>query len=411
MTNKHEIKELEKLIAPFLNKNKKFCSYSTKSLTEAGENYGSLMLAVDVIVENNESGLKKEEVIPMVAKLPPPNPWIQEMFNSPATFKKEIAFYNTIIPTLQKFQLECGVKEVMNFFPKLYGARLNLNNNDNFDENAVILLENIKHSGYNIGDRFVGFDFESAKEILNDLAVFHATPIALKLKKPDVFKEKIMPYLKKIQLFVLEENMQTAIIEQMVGIIKKNDSVNMHVSKVEEVLKNSNNRIHLPAYQTEPFATMCHNDYWLNNTMLKYDENTKRIKNIMVDFQILEYGSPGNDVVFFLYSSVQKKVIDDNYDELINIYYNKFIDTLQKLHCDIKPFSYDKFLDQLKQSAYHMQFFHTFLMYKPIFTKKEGVKDMQETSPDIMLSLEYLSDDYYDKCYTLVKDFVKRNWI
>lgn len=46
-------------------------------------------------------------------------------------------------------------------------------------------------SGYRNVDRHVGFDYDTTKLIVRDMAVMHAVPIAFRLKKPDVFAEEI----------------------------------------------------------------------------------------------------------------------------------------------------------------------------------------------------------------------------
>lgn len=410
MAEQYEIKEIDTLLKQVLGDNIKVINYNTKTLTEPGENYGSLMLAVNVNIEDCTTDVPKTKCLSLVAKLPPSNQWIQEMFNSPLTFEKEIGFYKSIIPTLQSFQIENGMEvEIMNFFPKLYGARFNLNNTNVFDPNAVIMMENVKELGFDIGDRFVGFDYDTTKLILNDLAVFHAVPIALKLKKPDVFNEKLMPYLKKVTLFDLGDDIQQRMLHQLVEIVENNNELKKFVPRVEKNIMTHTKGMNDSLYKSEPFSTMCHCDYWVNNTLLKYDANGKPIKNMMVDFQILEYASLGNDVVFFLHSSVKQEVLDERYDDLLHVYYAKFIYTLKKFNCDIGPFAYESFLEELKMSANQMQFYHVLVMYKPIFMKKEGVKE--DVSPEIMLSMDKLSDGYYEKFYGLVKHFIDRNWI
>lgn len=46
-----------------------------------------------------------------------------------------------------------------------------------------------------------GFDLDTAKYILKNLATLHGVPLALKLKRPKEFKEKILPHINIIKLF------------------------------------------------------------------------------------------------------------------------------------------------------------------------------------------------------------------
>lgn len=113
-------------------------------LTAPGENYGSLMLALEVIFKNKPD--EKEKVLQTVAKMIPPSEFLQTVFNIQVTFKNEIEFYREIIPTLQCFRRKFGLSE-MEAFPKCFGARINLNGGKTVDKNAVLLLENLKLTG------------------------------------------------------------------------------------------------------------------------------------------------------------------------------------------------------------------------------------------------------------------------
>lgn len=114
-------------------------------LTAPGENYGSIMLKVDIHLKDPENG--REKVIYGVAKLIPGHEKVREIFNIQVTFKNELAFYSTIIPTLEEFLEQNGLRSAINCFPKLIGGRINLNGSDVVDCDAVILLENLKASG------------------------------------------------------------------------------------------------------------------------------------------------------------------------------------------------------------------------------------------------------------------------
>jgi hypothetical protein len=134
-----EIKNIEDLIQ--LGEGKKIVNYKINRLTAPGENYGSLMLSVDITVKTATGN----EEIHAVAKMVPPSEFIQEIFNTPVTFRNEIAFYKEILPILQDFQRQHGVKEVIDFVPKYYGSRRNLKGDEGkVDQDAVLLLENLK---------------------------------------------------------------------------------------------------------------------------------------------------------------------------------------------------------------------------------------------------------------------------
>lgn len=148
--NSFQIKKLDELIHKFIDEDRKISKSKIKRLTAPGENFGSIMLKVDLVLKDNRG---ETEELSIVAKMLPTSEFFQQVFNVQVSFKLEVAFYEVVVPTLQDFQREQGVKEVIDFFPKFYGARNNLNGTGKVDEDAVLLLENLKNSGKKITSR------------------------------------------------------------------------------------------------------------------------------------------------------------------------------------------------------------------------------------------------------------------
>ena len=128
--------------------------FDTKNLVGTGENYGSTIMKVDVVIKHKN----KEEKLNLVAKLFPPTEFQRQIFDSTFTFKKEIFFYNELTTAykelLNKFKLDHIDYDVI---PKFFGSRLSLNpNSEQVDEDAVILMDNLKTRGYYMVSRFDG---------------------------------------------------------------------------------------------------------------------------------------------------------------------------------------------------------------------------------------------------------------
>ncbi|KAF2878836.1 hypothetical protein ILUMI_27325 [Ignelater luminosus] len=403
LADNNGIKELDKLLQKFLGEDKKIVKVETKRLTSAGENYGSQILAVEVHLQN-------KEILHLVAKMIPPNEWLKELFHTPISFRKETEFYNTIIPAMKEFQIQQGVSNVIDCFPECYGARVSLYSNV-VDDDAVILLENLKLSAFQVANRMEGFDLETTKLLLQDMALLHAVPIAIKLSNPEEFNKKFLPYLEKNRKFNgLSKSAEKAIIDSIVKTIRTKQELLPFMSNIEKSLKISMSNIQNQTNSREPFATLNHNDYWVNNTMIKF-ENGKIAKNKIVDFQLIDYGSPGNDIIFFLFSSVQTKVIDEHYDDLIKLYYNKFISTLKELKCDTTMFTFKQLEEEINISAKSTQFVHILIMLKHILAGEGTVRELSEMTEEDMVSEAQFSDEYRKKVPEVALEFVKRNWI
>lgn len=193
-----KVRNLKKLLksSSSLDDDFEIVSENYTMLTPPGEHYGSIMLAVDVTIRK-DSG--KQEDLNLVAKIVPANQMLRVAFNTGVTFKKEVLAYLDVVPALEQLQKEYNVprSRFLDIFPKCYGARIALDQNGNtVDDDAAIVFDNLKIQGYVMEDRLKGFDLAHAKMIVQDLAKFHAVPIALRLLKPEVFEEKVRRLVK-----------------------------------------------------------------------------------------------------------------------------------------------------------------------------------------------------------------------
>ncbi|KAJ8984940.1 hypothetical protein NQ317_012190 [Molorchus minor] len=122
-------KKIENLEGVLLNlgENQKITDYKITRLTAPGDNYGSLMLRLEVKVYDKNT--KREDDLDLVAKLLPPSDFLRNMFNVQVVFRNESSLYRVVVPVLEQFQRRQGVREVVDIFPKYYGSRISLNPN------------------------------------------------------------------------------------------------------------------------------------------------------------------------------------------------------------------------------------------------------------------------------------------
>ncbi|CAG9827094.1 unnamed protein product [Diabrotica balteata] len=387
------IKNLPGLINPKLGHGKVLKDFRISRLTAAGANYGSVMLKLELTVADKND---EEETVHAVAKMLPDSEIFREIFHVQTTFTNEMAFYDVIVPTLQEFQRGLGIKEVVECFPKCYATRKNLlNNSDKINDDAIIILENLV--GFRNVERTVGFDFETTKLILKDVALLHGIPMALKLKKGDLFEKNIKPYCSS---FKPPESSWAVDILKL--IINENAEIAHLSSKVVEWGKPPSSRVN------EPFATLIHSDLWSNNIMHKFVEG-KAVQNKFVDFQACEYGSPAKDIFFLLFTSVQLTALRLSLDYFLKYYWDHLVNVLKAHGCDVDVFTYDKFLEEMEYvSTYefpHVLFFYNFVCNAP----QHFQQDFENISPETAckrIPLRVKETTWY-----IVKECHKRGWL
>lgn len=201
-----KIKDFHKVVEPHLNGGI-LESYESKYLTKPGDNYGSIMLEIHAKVKQSKDIV---DDLALIAKLPPlTNDLYWQIFQPERTCVTENAVYHFLAPELIKLQLEAGVlpNQLFNCFPSYYGSRISLSSDAaKVDRDAVLVQENLTVRGYRPGNRHKPYDLAHTVLILHNIAQYHALPLALRLKKPKVYKQFVRPYFKK---FNMNENMES----------------------------------------------------------------------------------------------------------------------------------------------------------------------------------------------------------
>lgn len=412
MSDVPEIKNLPEILKPVLGENTKIINFIAKHMVPPGENYGGIILSLDVHIENSD---KSKSTMHLVAKLGPSNEMLAAMFNIQFTFKREMDTYIDIIPTLINFQKEYNIPDnkILDLFPKCYGGRLNLNcNNEILDKNGLMLFENLKTQGFTMEDRMIGFNLHDAGLFLNNLARFHALPIALKLLKPDVFKQKISVLKPASFGDSFTEELKQQFLNDLHNVVSELDGCEQYANKVKDLVDKGYKLEERFLEPEEPFSTTVHHDLWANNIMVLRDNNGKTLKIKLYDLQLLCYGSLAHDLIFFLYSSVQQDIVDKHYDDLVKLYYDSFIECLREFNLNTEQFSWDKFLAELDKIGPH-QISHILIMLRPIFLEKGQIQDNGELNENEISKLHALTlnSGYKIKMRKNILSFAQKNWL
>lgn len=292
-------------------------------------------------------------------------------------------------------------------FVNCFGARLNLNNNESIDDDAILILENLKDQKFEIKNRFLGFDFDESVAVIKKLAKMHASIIAMRIKNEISYEKNVLPWLDQINS---GSTMVEGFINSALHFAKEIDELRPHFANLERYLEDRKNLkgLKFPFESDKNFYTLVHTDLWSNNIMVRHDEDNIQIK--FLDFQLIELGSPIRDLLFFIFSSTELNVIEKNFSKLLNIYYNEFNFVLLQFGCDLQNFSYKLFLKELNQVAPH-ELFHIIFMLKPIFSLKGSVDNVDNIKMDDFGKIDNIGQDYKDRLRLIVLMFLKNNWL
>ncbi|CAL7938758.1 unnamed protein product [Xylocopa violacea] len=402
------VEKLDMILAQSLDNDFQINHVEWKPLTAAGENYGSLMLAITVTLTRSKN---KTETLNLVAKLPPPTTYLLELFNSPLSFKKEIHFYDAMAKELVNLQLECGIKEqdLSILVPKYYGGRLGLKTQEVFDEQAAIVMENIKFTGYDTQDRIHGLDEKHARFAIDQLAKMHALVIALKLKKPQVYQRIAEIVMAKL-LNETTEKCVGEMIRKTYADIDNIEELKPYVDRVAKTIEYCAQANKNPGDVEEPWGTLVHSDYWVNNMMYQHDARGEITDMKIVDFQLCVYDYGVKDLIFFLMSSLKKELLDSKLNDLIDFYYTCFIKMLKSLKVDTEKFPKRRF-DEIMDECAPVKFTQCIMMIQVIQAPRGSAPDVQGKTGTDIFGGSTEDETYRQKLMQVVKIYDKQGWL
>ncbi|XP_014616650.1 PREDICTED: uncharacterized protein LOC106793888 [Polistes canadensis] len=396
------IEDFEGLMKQSLGSGLEIKHVTWKHLTDPGENFGSLIVAVTINFIQNFSS----KTMNLVVKLPPESPYQMDLFNSPLTFKKELKFYSDVAPALADIYHSLNLKNEF-FIPRFIGGRLGLKSPDKFDSQAAIILENLTLSGYTVEDRIMGMDLDHVKFAVKKLAKLHAMIIGLKVKRRDFFENTVLPTL-------VPPGNETALraVKDMINKAHENlkciEEAKPYLESIEATLKSfsMDNVIN----KEDLWTTIVHNDFWVNNMLFRHDASGNIIDLKIVDFQlcICSYGI--EDLIFFLISSSKKEILDNNLDDMIDLYYDSFIDVLKTLEIYTEHYNKSKFLELLNKHA-HRKFSQCIFMVQVIQASRISRSELKNNDNNVDLLKRESNNIGNQKLLHIVKTFERKNWL
>ncbi|XP_055698648.1 uncharacterized protein LOC129799064 [Phlebotomus papatasi] len=116
------------------------------------------------------------------------------------------------------------------------------------------------------------------------------------------------------------------------------------------------------------YRVLNHGDFWINNILFKYDEIGKPIDTIFVDLQMTYYTSPAHDLQYFINTSPQTIVRENQREDLLQVYYQSFAKTLKDLNHNTIP-TFDDLLEEIRKRE--MFGFMTAVFVLPIVLMEE----------------------------------------
>lgn len=249
------------------------------------------------------------------------NEWTMKASAQFDIFDKETVFYCEIAPKINKRLNELGE---LKLFPEMIGM---------CKSTKIMILEDLLADGYRVLPVKDGFNFDEMKALLKRIATFHAVCAILQEEKSDIFATFKYGHLSRgADTF---KDFYPLTLDAVIEVISEWPDFTIYVQKLRH-LRNKIYELGCQAYDLNlnNFNTLCHDDLWAPNFMIKMSDGTseKPFENVkLIDFQFAYWSSPATDLYYFLNSSVNESLRPHRFDELVQFYHAQLVDFLKRM--------------------------------------------------------------------------------
>lgn len=151
-------------------------SVDIKPGSQVGDGFMSDILGIQIAERNSEKQLH------LVCKASPLNESRRKEFETDFAFRREIVFYNRLVPLFVKFQQEKGLSKNDQFLahPKCYGTAF-----DSEKEQHALFLRDLRPQNFKLWNKAKPSPIDSVRLVMREIGKFHGISTAFKDQRPD----------------------------------------------------------------------------------------------------------------------------------------------------------------------------------------------------------------------------------
>ncbi|KAH8383453.1 hypothetical protein KR009_008706 [Drosophila setifemur] len=309
--------QFEELLKANVDQFSKIVGFQMKPAMAPGENYATLMLRVSIDVELTDKSTKR---VSFMMKVPHDTPQMQQMLAMANFFNTENSAYIDIIPRLESLYKAKGLDII--FAPKAF----KLDSEKEPKLANTVLMHDLGQDGFKNLNRLECLNFEQTKFALKKLAQFHAAS-AVSVEVHGPFPDILVTGMlggNKEALMAFYEGMISSFRTAFMANLKNFKNGEHYRDK----LTNSFSQFavefeRMMNVDPNDFNILNHGDCWMNNLLFKVDSKGDVEDMRFVDFQNPKIGSPAQDLMYLLMTSVHIDYKLDCFDYFIRHYHDE----------------------------------------------------------------------------------------
>lgn len=257
---------------------------------------------------------------------------------------------------LQKLK-DVGLSDLLEIAPKCYFSRIN----------DVLIMDDMSKLGYVGLTPNIKLEYGALKLAVRKLAKLHAGSFILE----DILSKQIGKQIQLGDLYgkylnevvfnkdsVSMKGMEKSFSENVLHFLGQFPDIEGQPSDEEMKIK-CEKCYHLIFEKLKASKkyrnVICHGDVYVSNMLFKFDNSGECEDVKLIDFQILRYCPPAQDLTFFLYQNALKKTLDLHFADLLNEYYTSLSEYLHQNNLDINDIYpknvFDESIEYMKSEA------------------------------------------------------------
>lgn len=176
--------------------------------------------------------------------------------------------------------------------------------------------------------------------VMKTLGKFHAVSFAMRDQEPEKYSEIVSQITEMFFIRGVETPFCTTVNSAAMNAINCiTDDRDAHLVKtlLDIYEKNQYDLLAdlLVGDEAEPYAVITHGDLWNNNTMFHYDDKNTLQKVCFIDWQLVRYGSPVLDLMYYIFFNTTREQRGRNYNIYLKTYYDSLASLLQRfIYCN-----------------------------------------------------------------------------
>ncbi|XP_058061382.1 uncharacterized protein LOC131211783 [Anopheles bellator] len=312
-----------------------------------GVNNLSDILAVSVVYEfeGNEDEQGARQSLDIVIKLLPQDPFSRYFVTEAQFDLREIKFYTSILPDLMAFQEQHFPKEHGNmvisvptcfytqYAPGASTGRMSLVSPD--PPESILVLEDMRSLGFRGANFTTGLTLGQTEAAIRAIVTIHALSLGLKIKKKVDLNEKY-PFL--FQTTRATESYQQLVeqgMPQLTKFLERTPGYGNELKALTKIRPKTKQLIETLLQPIEPMGLITHTDFWCNNLLFR-SESDRTDSCTILDWQMVTYSRPTNDLALLLISSLPSSTRRQHTARLLDLYYGALKTYCLKMDVDIE---------------------------------------------------------------------------